>query len=304
MLRNDDWEITEQPTMTISGFPEALLHLLGAVGERVLSNLEILEFGSFTCVARQTRELTCGNVGASILRTTLGGPVTGSAVELATCAAALKKLKCRFAQECRWRGLSSQVALWKLRRLREKFPEAFMVLQEVNLPNNLAERLTEPLAFVETDEVAVSLGIATISLTLQLQCVASAFFQAGDPLANLLVSINLRVVDGTLFCNRKASADHNHSICGTGHRLACICTDAEEGTSHPLVFCSFKESYLRPCWRDPRLLASAERTNLQNVQHIDGGRLKGGYGLVWRLAFVFHRSDDDEGPDEEAEIFG
>eukprot|EP00931_Biecheleriopsis_adriatica_P119036 TRINITY_DN94327_c0_g1_i1.p1 TRINITY_DN94327_c0_g1~~TRINITY_DN94327_c0_g1_i1.p1 ORF type:complete len:284 (-),score=42.88 TRINITY_DN94327_c0_g1_i1:139-990(-) len=270
--------------------------LSGVAAECVLPFLDLQEFCTFAQTERQSRAVACGEVGASILHGQLGSALSGSVAELGACAAALKKLQCHFAQNCCWRGMARDLALVKLRRLRESFPESLILLQELRLAADFAAHLTEPLAFAQTEPpLVVSLGSAKVSLTLRLQCVAAQFFRKAEPLANLLLSINLQVIDGTLFTS-------GNSVCGSGHRLSCICAGADDSADHPKIFCSFKEAYLRPCWRDPRLLVSAERRNLQSVQLIDGRRLDGP-ALVWRLAFLFYRSDDDEGPDEEADVF-
>eukprot|EP00747_Dinoflagellata_sp_TGD_P018293 gnl/TRDRNA2_/TRDRNA2_126398_c0_seq2.p1 gnl/TRDRNA2_/TRDRNA2_126398_c0~~gnl/TRDRNA2_/TRDRNA2_126398_c0_seq2.p1 ORF type:complete len:320 (+),score=47.11 gnl/TRDRNA2_/TRDRNA2_126398_c0_seq2:66-962(+) len=255
--------------------------------------------------------------GAVLLRTWLRAPgLLGSPNQIRACATALAVLRCNFMTKDSPIGDLSAVSVWdgpassiaeggndwhQLRKLRQRFPEAVLRLWQTSFPEGAAALLNKPLASAETVPAAeIRVGTAVIKLSLVLKCVAEAYFNPAAPLRSLLAQLSLTIAhdDGLVWPGGVPGPEGN-TFCGVGHRWCCVCLAVEEDGPLPGLFCSLRESYLRPCWRDPRVMSACERSLLHWSFNVNGEHLDGRFAeMPLRLALALYRTDDDEGPDE------
>eukprot|EP00930_Biecheleria_cincta_P085871 TRINITY_DN7523_c0_g1_i1.p1 TRINITY_DN7523_c0_g1~~TRINITY_DN7523_c0_g1_i1.p1 ORF type:complete len:290 (-),score=58.86 TRINITY_DN7523_c0_g1_i1:131-1000(-) len=286
----------EQGSATEESFLAVAL-LGGVIGECVLGYLNVVEFVPLGRSTKILRGLTCNEVSVALIQAWLGAPLRGTAAELLSVGCSLKALQCGFSAGTPWGSLAGQLQLSRLEQLRAKLPQALLVLNEVVMAGSLSS-LTQPLASVSSNELTIAAGTDLVKLKLCLQCFAEGYFDAEKPLEKLMMGVSMSVE----YSPESMSSSQCQEIYESGHRWACICMSVEERSPEPSFFCSVKESYLRPAWRDRRLRGKVGRTLLSAPQELNAQQLNG--ELTWRVVFALYRTDDDEGPESECDILG
>eukprot|EP00913_Durusdinium_trenchii_P032124 g30082.t1 len=109
---------------------------------------------------------------------------------------------------------------------------------------------------------------------------SESYFDPARPLRRLLLKLDLQTQQGAILWPAGAPGPpESRHLCGEGHRWACVC-------------------FLRPAWRDPRVLLHKERPLVHRCQELNGELLLPSGPL--RVALAVYRADDDEGPDDPA----
>lgn len=286
----------EQKKVMDESFSQAAL-LAGDIGECVLRYLDVVEFVHLGCATTTLCSLVCGDRSVALLQAWLGAPLGGAATELMKTGCSLKALQCGFRPGTPWGGSAGQLQLSRLEQLRAKLPQALLVLSEVVMAGSISS-LTHPLASVTSNELTIAAGPDLIRLTLFLQCFAAGYFDAEKPIEKLMMGVGMSVEYGL----ESGPSSQCQDMYESGHRWACICMSIEEHPPEPSFFCSVKESYLRPAWRDQRLRGKVGRSLLSAPQEVNGHHLD--EKLTWRVVFALYRADDDEGPESEHDILG
>lgn len=224
--------------------------------------------------------------------------VSGHGLNLLSLARSLEKLRCRFLDA--WHCDSQQLRLKAVFEMRRRFPDAQLFLWQTSFPSDALEQLNKPLASVSaTPAATLRIGSVTLTLNLRLFTVSESFFDPVHPLGRLLLKLDLQVQQGsTLWPAGAPGPPESRYLCGEGHRWACVCRDADLRDDGPALpfFCSLKECFLRPAWRDPRVLLHKERPLVHRCQELNGELLPPLGPL--RVVLAVYRADDDEGPDE------
>lgn len=286
----------EQRSLTEESFSKAAL-LGGVIGECVLRYLDVLEFVPLGRAAKILRSLACGDLSVALIQAWIGAPLRGTATELLSIGCSLKALQCDFSPGTPWGSSAGQLQLSRLEQLRAKLPQALFVFNEVVMAGSLSS-LTHPLASVTTNELTIAVGTDVVRLKLYLQCFAIGYFDAEKPFDKLMMGVSMSVE----YSPEGMSSSRCQEMYESGHRWACICMSVEEHPPEPSFFCSVKETYLRPAWRDQRLRGKVGRNLLSAPQELNGQKLN--EELTWRVVFALYRTDDDEGPESECDILG
>lgn len=286
----------EHKSVTEDSLSNAAL-LGGVIGECVLRYLEVVEFVPLGRATKILRGLTCGDVSVALIQAWIGAPLRGTATELLRIGCSLKALRCDFSPGTPWSSSAGQLQLSRLEQLQAKLPQALLVLNEAVMAGSLSN-LTHPLASVTSNELTIAAGTDFVKLKLCLQCFAEGYFDAERPLEKLMMGVSMSVE----YSPESMSSSRCQDMYESGHRWACVCMSVEEHLPEPSFFCSVKESYLRPAWRDQRLRGKIGRTLLSAPQEVNGQQLN--EELTWRVVFALYRTDDDEGPESECDILG
>jgi len=270
-------------------------HFLTLLDENSLATLAV--------VSRGFVHHWLGRNTAELLRTRLGTPrLKGSVPAIFGLGRLLRTVGCCFLRgddlSSGWDGEVSAVHANIVRQVRLRFPEAQCLLWQTAFSEIALKKLSEPLAVVDAEPAAtVRIGTVALTLTLQLTCVSAKFFDAASPQRKLLARLKMEVDNRGVFWPGGAPGPDGQQLCGEGHRWACVCQTAEEHSAVPL-FCSLKESYLRPAWRNPRVLLNLTRPHLHGCESLDGETLGKALTQPQRLILSIYRCDDDEGPDD------
>ncbi|CAK9105076.1 unnamed protein product [Durusdinium trenchii] len=231
------------------------------------------------------------------LRLRLAAPhVAGNGLTVLSMARSLEKLRCRFLDA--WDGDAKMLNLKAIFALRRRFPEAQLFLWQTSFSSDAFHGLCEPLASVNASPPAIlRIGSVTLTLHLRLFTVSESYFDPARPLRRLLLKLDLQTQQGAILWPAGAPGPpESRHLCGEGHRWACVCCAAELGVEAEPLFCSLKECFLRPAWRDPRVLLHKERPLVHRCQELNGELLLPSGPL--RVALAVYRADDDEGPDD------
>lgn len=262
---------------------------------------DLQPFSALFLASRDNRLLLSGVDGAALLRARLGAPsLVGSASDFRCLSALAGRLHVAFglvdgvAGLSNWDGAAKDISMQGLARLRDRFPEALIFLWQTRFPPDALVALSAPQSWVTAEPcLELRIGTATVKLSLRLLCVAEPFFQQDAPLSSLLARLELDVDHGNRIWPGGSPGPNGHEICGDGHRWSCMCTTIETGGVD--LFSGVRESYLRPCWRDPRIMKTMERPMQHSCHALNGETTDLAQPL--RLALIIYRTDCDEGPD-------
>jgi len=248
--------------------------------------------------------LRCGEAGAAVLRAWLGAPaLRGPPAAVRRFAAHLAHLRCCLPAQLGSPAvaLGQAIPSWDgevpvlpakggVELLRRCFPEADLLLWQVRFPEGTAEQLQVPSASVEASPpLVLRLGTTLLRVALEVLCICQPFF---SPEASLLLRLKINV-------DRSGGAQGaSEGAPAQGHRWSCACASADvaDSVKWPELFCSAKESHLRPALR--RLMAQHERPVQHHCAELLRSRLAAMLGSTLCLAFAAYCTDDEEGPDE------
>eukprot|EP00434_Breviolum_minutum_P023642 symbB.v1.2.020853.t2/scaffold1711.1/size185425/16 len=239
--------------------------------------LDLSSLSALWCCCCEMAQLSKSQEAGDALRLRLQpARLQGANLSLLSMARTLEKLRCHFLDA--WSSDSQQLNLKAIFQLRQRFPEARLFLWQTSFPSDTLERLMKPLASVSaTPPATLRIGSVTLTLHLRLFTVSESFFDPKRPHRRLLLKLDLQLQQGsTLWPAGAPGPPESRYLCGEGHRWACVCRDADGGAAGlpelPL-FCSLKECYLRPAWRDPRVLLHKERPLVHRCQELNGENL-------------------------------
>lgn len=262
--------------------------------------LQLLDGVSLSALVAASPEFACmyrAPGTTDILKSRLGANyITGPTPSLLRLCHHLDMLHCSFVS--RWDGRADSINLDVVKTARHRFPEAVRFLWQTCFPAPEIENLSSPLAFVESDPPAViEIGTTTLRFSLRLMCLARRFFDPQSPRKKLLARLEMKVDHGPRLWPGGKPGENGHTLCGDGHRWACVCQNVETNPYFP-IFCSLRECYLRPAWRNPQVLAHYDRQLLQRCEPLEWDRVVDHISKPLRVLLSIYRVDDDDGPEE------